>query len=142
MNRLLRPGGMVGTMTWAVEHWPRANTIWDQELEVAGARVLELPATDNQMCCDSPDKVATLLERAGFVSTNAWIESLEYMWRPADHLEYHVGSSSRLRLQTLSSSARYACMARIRHRLSRAGADDYVHRGDIVMATALKNGEI
>ena len=136
--RVLRPGGMVGTVTWATEHSPPANSIWDEELEAVGAGVQELPATDNRGCCDSAEKVAALLRDAGFVSCVTWVESLEHRWRAKDHYEYQVSSSSRLRLEGLSSGDREACLEKVRDRLSRVGDDQYVFRGEVVMATALK----
>ena len=138
VNRVLKPGGTVGTITWGPEDFPPVNTIWDQELEAAGAQVIELPATDNRSCCDSQDKIRALLKQAGFLSIKAWRESIEYRWRPEDHFDYQVRSSSRMRLQSLSADDREACLRRIRDRISGADHDAYVYRGEVVMAMALK----
>src|ERR1700694_5002793 len=43
VNRVLRPGGVVGTVTWGAEHVPAAETIWNEELEASGAPGLGLP---------------------------------------------------------------------------------------------------
>lgn len=138
VNRVLSPGGAVGTVTWGSETMPPANAIWDDELQAAGAQVFELPAVDNRACCDSAQKMTALLEKAGFVSIKVWSESIEHRWRPDDHFEYQVGSTSRLRLQSLDVKDREACLRRVRDRLS--GADDrqYLYRGEVFMATAVK----
>jgi ubiquinone/menaquinone biosynthesis C-methylase UbiE len=138
VNRVLKPGGTLGTVTWGAEKFPAANTIWDEELEAAGAQVLELPAADNRACCDSPDKVMALLEQTGFTSTRVWSESLEYRWRPEDHFEYQTRSSSRLLLHSLGARDREACLHRVRDRLSDLREDQYMYQGEVVMAMARK----
>jgi ubiquinone/menaquinone biosynthesis C-methylase UbiE len=136
--RVLRPGGMVGTATWAVEHVPPANTIWDVELTAAGAPAFELPATDNRSCCDSAEKMTRLLRQTGFVAIRTWTESLEHRWRAEDYFEYNVRSTSRARLQSLGDGEREACLRSVRDRLAGLGQDQYIFRGDVVMATASK----
>jgi ubiquinone/menaquinone biosynthesis C-methylase UbiE len=138
VGRVLHGGGVVGTVTWGAEAVPLANAIWDEELQVAGAQVLELPATDNRACCDSPLKMTSLLEQAGFVSIKVWGESIEHRWRPDEYFDYQVRSTSRLRLQSLSATDREACLSRVRERLSSANDDQYLYRGEVFMATAVK----
>jgi ubiquinone/menaquinone biosynthesis C-methylase UbiE len=136
--RVLRPGGFVGTVTWGVERMPPADAIWDEELDASGARVLELPAADNRRCCDTSDKVAALLEGAGFDSTRVWSESLHHQWRPEDHFDYQLGGRSLLRLLSLPSRERDSCVRRVRDRLSGQGEEQYVFTGEMIVATAVK----
>lgn len=138
VNRILGPGGVVGTVTWGSENMPPANAIWDDELQAAGAQILELPATDNRPCCDDEQKVRTLLEQAGFVSIKVWSELIEHQWLPEDHFNYHVRSTSRLWLLSLSAAEREACLRRVRVRLSGTGYEQYLYRGEVVMATGVK----
>jgi SAM-dependent methyltransferase len=138
VNRVLRSKGAVGTITWGAEYPPQANTIWDEELEAAGAHVVELPLTDNRGCCDNRGKMTALLEDAGFVSLEVWTESLEHLWPPQDHFDYQVGSTSRLRLQSLDEVKRRDCLQRVRDRLSNVDNEAYTYRGEVVMATAVK----
>ena len=138
VNRVLKPGGTVGSVTWGTERVPMANAIWDEELEACGAQYLELPATDNRACCDSAQKMTALLGQAGFVSIEVWSESIEHRWRPEDHFDYQVGSTSRLRLQSLDVENRKACLGRVRDRLSGAEDEQYVYRGEVFVATAVK----
>jgi SAM-dependent methyltransferase len=134
--RVLKAGGRVGTATWAVERLAAANTIWDEELSAVGAATFPLPVTDNRACCDGEAKMTRLLERAGFTEIRTWSESLEHRWRPEDHFEYQVRSTSRLRLESLDLAERDECLRRVRARLATAGEDQYVFRGEVVMATA------
>jgi len=138
VNRVLQPGGCVGTVTWGSETEPPASAIWDDELQAAGARVIQLPAVDNRACCDSTQKMTTLLEQAGFVSINVWTESIEHRWRPEDHFDYQLRMSSRLRLQSLDVQDRESCINRVRDRLFGADRAQYVYRGEVFMATAVK----
>ncbi len=140
VHRVLEPGGVVGTVTWGSEDVPPANAIWDDELQAAGAQVLELPATDNRACCDSAEKMTTLLEQAGFVSIEVWSEAIEHRWRPEDYFDYQVRSTSRLRLLSLTATDREACLHRVRRRLSGADDKQYVYRGEVFIATAVKAG--
>jgi ubiquinone/menaquinone biosynthesis C-methylase UbiE len=138
VNRVLRPGGVVGTVTWGAEHIPPAEAIWDEELEASGAHVLGLPAADNRACCDSLEKVAALLTQAGFGSTRAWTEPLHYQWRPEDFFEYQLRGAARPRLLSLPAKERDSCVRRVRARLSGQGDDQFVFRGEWVLATASK----
>jgi SAM-dependent methyltransferase len=138
VHRVLRPGGVVGTVTWGVERMPPADAIWDEELDAGGARVSPLPAADNRRCCDTSDKVAALLDGAGFVSTRVWGESLHHQWRPEDHFDYQMHSGSLPRLLSLPTRERDSCVRRVRDRLSGQGEEQYVFMGELVLATAVK----
>jgi ubiquinone/menaquinone biosynthesis C-methylase UbiE len=138
VNRVLQPGGSVGTVTWGSEKEAPASAIWDDELQAAGAQVIPLPAVDNRACCDSTQKMATLLEQVGFVSIEVWTESIDHRWRPEDHFDYQVRMNSRLRLQSLEVQDREVCLRGIRDRLSGANDEQYVYRGEVFMATAVK----
>jgi ubiquinone/menaquinone biosynthesis C-methylase UbiE len=139
VNRVLQPGGAVGTVTWGSEKEPLASAIWDDELQAAGAQVIGLPAVDNRACCDSTQKMTALLENAGFVSINVWTETIVHRWQPEDHFDYQVRMNSRLRLQSLGVVDREACLRRVRNRLSGADDEQYVYRGEVVIATAVKD---
>jgi ubiquinone/menaquinone biosynthesis C-methylase UbiE len=134
VNRVLKPGGTVGTITWSAERTPTAGVVWDEELEAAGAHVVELPATDNRECCDNEKKMTALFEETGFLATRVWSESIEYRWRPEDYFEYQLRSYARLRLLSLDEGARGACLERIRKRLSGSDDQQYAYSGDVVMA--------
>jgi ubiquinone/menaquinone biosynthesis C-methylase UbiE len=138
VNRVLRPGGSVGTVTWGAERMPPAEAVWDEELDASGATVLELPAVDNRGCCDSPEKIAALLARAGLDSIRTWTEPIHCQWRADDHFAYQMQGASLLRLLSLPPSERDSCMRRVRDRLSGQGEHQYVFSGEVVMATAVK----
>jgi ubiquinone/menaquinone biosynthesis C-methylase UbiE len=138
VHRVLRHGGSVGTVTWATEEFPIANTVWDEELEAAGATAPILTATDSRGSCNTAEKVAAMLSAAGFREIDAWIDSVDHRWRPEDSFEYHIRSTAFARLQSLSSAERELCLRRVTDRLSALDGDGYWFRGMVVMATATK----
>ena len=138
VGRLLRGGGRVGLATWASEEVPGANRVWDEELIAAGARSLELPAVDSDALCDTGEKVETLLAQAGLSPERVWIESIEHRWPPSDHFEWHLQSTSRMRLASLEPDVRADCLARVRERLAGLGEEQYVFRAEVILATASK----
>ena len=140
--RILRPGGSVGVVTWADEEPPPANTIWDQELKAAGAIAVELPAVDNDAACDSPEKLRDLLEGAGFGVDEIWSDEVVHDWPPADHLEWHLQSTSRVRLESLDPETRKSCLQKVVERLPAVGSGGYRFRGGVLLATATKAGSI
>ena len=134
--RVIRPGGAIGTITWSREAAPAANAVWEEELSAAGARAIELPATENEDCCDGVDKIAGLLRRAGFANASIWTESVEHRWSAGDHLTWHLASNSGVRLMSLPSTKRKPCLDRIRKRVARIEPDAYLFQGEVVLATA------
>jgi ubiquinone/menaquinone biosynthesis C-methylase UbiE len=140
VHRVLKARGMVGTTTWGVEQFPLAHVIWDEELTLAGAPTFALPAADNRACCNSEQKMALLLQQAGFNDIETWTELLEYRWPPQRHFEYQLRSTSRLRLGAVDGSARETVLERLRERLSSCRPDDYLYRGQVILATARKAG--
>lgn len=136
--RVLRPHGAVGALTWAEEEYPAADTIWDEVLADAGANVQPLAATDSRMRSNTTAKMIALLKRAGFSHIQAWMERVEYRWQAARHFQYHIGSTSRARLSSLTAADRDLCLQRVAERLSDAADDDYVFRGAVVFSTAVK----
>lgn len=138
VNRVLKPAGRVGIVTWGPETVPAANAIWDEELEAAEATNVNLPATDNKSGTNSASKMTALMKQAGYVSIKAWAEPLEHRWQPEVHFDYLVRSTARVRLKSLDSKAREACLGRVRNRLSGAGADQFVFSSEVVLTTALK----
>ncbi len=138
VHRVLRPKGSVGTITWANNDCPNANPSGAEGLETAETTAPMLPATANRGCCNTPKKLAALLQQAGFGQVHSWIEPVDHRWRPEDSFDYHVHATAFTRLQSLSSEKREDCLRRVTDRLSALGGDGYWFHGTVVMATAVK----
>lgn len=138
VHRVLRPGGMVGVVTWADEEPPAANSIWNEELTAAGAQSLELPAVDNDASCDTPEKLRALFAGAGMETSEIRHQTIEHHWPPADHFRWHLTSTSRVRLESLDEPVRAACLRRVQDRLAASAPGDYLFRARVLVATATK----
>lgn len=134
-RRVLRPGGLVGTVTWGEDPPTAAARVWDEELDAERARD-PIPAPPrNHEAMNTPEKVEGLLAAGGLESRRAWVERLEYQWDPEAHLALRTtfGDTSR-RLSSLDASQRVACLDRIRKRLARSGPEDFLYRAEVVCA--------
>lgn len=135
--RVLRPGGALGVVTWALDPSYPAADIWDEELETAGAPPETSPVVDQSELMDTPEKLSTLLEHCGFREARAWIERMEHHWHPEAFVAYRTGHGShRRRLEQLAPPAQAACVSRARERLAALADDDYVYRPELVFAIA------
>jgi SAM-dependent methyltransferase len=79
--RVLRPAGRVGTITWAWEQGPTAQTLWDQVLTKADAPPGPLRRVDAGL--DRPEAVKTLLRSAGLRPERTWRQRLHHQWDPS-----------------------------------------------------------
>ena len=138
VRRILRPGGSLGVVTWASEEPPSANAIWDEELTAAGARALQLPAVDTCDASDSPEKLSALLTAAGFEVDRVRTERIEHRWARQAHFEWHLQSTSRVRVASLPPDLREGCLARVRQRLEDLADEEFVFRGGVLLAVASK----
>jgi ubiquinone/menaquinone biosynthesis C-methylase UbiE len=139
VHRVLRGDGAIGIVTWADEHPPPANKIWDEELSAAGAQAIELPAVDSLDATNTPDKLRALLEAAGFRGEAIDEEPVAHVWPPQDHFQWHLMSTSRVRLESLDDDRRRDCLSRVENRLAQLGPEDYAFRADVLIATARKD---
>lgn len=134
--RVLNPEGSVGTATWGEERFPAADRIWDEELTRSGALPLPVPVTENRRCCNTEANMVGLLGNVGFAAVRTWSEHLVHQWSAAAHYEHRVLDAMHARLLLLASDERDRCLERIRERLAAAAEEDYVYRGDVILAAA------
>ena len=135
VRRILRPAGVVGLTTWGPAPSFRAEEVWNEELDAQGAPA---DATlSNRGLMDTPEKVAGLLDAAGFrtlsLRTEPW-------WRPMSveqviALRSTIGAPAR-RLASLGAEEREMCVQRARHRLQELDAEGLTDHDDVIYATA------
>jgi len=78
--RVLRPGGTLGTSTWAADPMTKAAQVWDDELNAHGAiDRLPLPLENDELM-NTPAKIAALFSKAGLTTVRAWVERLDHSW--------------------------------------------------------------
>ncbi len=133
--RTLRPGGLVGIVTWGADPAFPASTVWDEALEACGAAVDPLAVPEQHERMNTPAKLSSLLGQAGLATVRAWSERCAYRWDPQRlyALRTTCGSYCR-RLETLGVEQRALCLERVRERWTALGPDDFVYRPEIVFA--------
>jgi ubiquinone/menaquinone biosynthesis C-methylase UbiE len=137
IKRILRPGGAVGTVTWAEDPLTAAEDIWNEELDAAGAASpTAVPRYHDLM--NTPEKVTHLLTTAGFAPARVWIERIEHQWEPARliGMRTRFGAAKR-RLDSLDPPARAVFLERVGRRLSGLGPEDFRYRGAAVCGVAV-----
>jgi SAM-dependent methyltransferase len=133
--RVLRPGGRVGTITWAWERGPLAGTVWDQVLAGAGVPPAPLRRVDSGL--DRSGAVDALLRSAGFRPERIWPERLRHQWDRSSFWELASGSGpNRVRLSRLGPAARAAVLARLSSALGQLAPPDFAWEGEIICAVA------
>jgi SAM-dependent methyltransferase len=136
--RVLRPGGRVGTITWAWERGSRAAALWDQILADAGVPAAPPRRVDAGL--DQPDAVDGLLRSAGLRPDRIWHERLHRQWDRASYWELASGwGANRLRLSRVDSAARADILARVQGGLSRLTPRDFLWEGAVICAVATKD---
>ena len=119
-DRVLRPGGRAGIITWAWERQPGASTVWDQVLAEAGVPPAPLRRAESGL--DQPGAVDALLRSAGLRPERIWHDRLHHEWDRSSYWELASGSGpNRIRLSQLGSAARAGVLARLTSTLSQLG---------------------
>jgi SAM-dependent methyltransferase len=138
VRRTLRPGGVVGTVTWAGDFTSQAGAIWEEELDAHGAPPLDpdVPGTGHDRT-DTPEKITGLLAAAGFVGIRASRESVEHTFDMESLLALRTSCGKNLpRYRALDPEVQAACLGQARNRLSPLPPEAYLTRGNLVYAVA------
>ena len=138
IRRVLRLGGTIGTTTWDGDpHFP-AQRAWIEELDSHGAAPAPPQMMSNHHPVSSPERVSTLLHRAGFGSIRTWKHGFGHAYTIEEFITVRtkLGWSKR-RVDTLAPAAREAFLRRARLRLERMGPVDFVDDTEIIFASAV-----
>lgn len=136
-SRVLRPGGRVGTVTWASESAMRAAEIWTQALDELG--VPSMPAHGNFSGLDSEEAINQLLIDSGLGPTRTWREGIEYTFTADDFWNMRTGCGcNRARLALLDRHSCEQVLPEIRRRLEELAPADYTFRGEVICSVSRK----
>jgi ubiquinone/menaquinone biosynthesis C-methylase UbiE len=137
VRRVLTPGGRVGLTTWGRTSPVPASEIWNEELDRYGAPSAQQMVARHDLM-DTPDKVGSLLEVAGF--GEARVEFIPWSHRPTPdefvHRHMTLGATSR-RLAGMPEKARSAFVHEARSRLDELNPVDFEDRSEVIGATAI-----
>ena len=134
MRRILKPGGTAAVAVWGVASAVPGEKVWTEELDACGAGPEPRdPSVRRHDMMDTPEKLAALLEGAGFDGVRVWSERFARSWTLPDLLELHVhcGQPAR-RLAALNDAQRAAVRARVEARLATSTDEERTYRPDVV----------
>jgi ubiquinone/menaquinone biosynthesis C-methylase UbiE len=138
-RRVLRPGGVVGTATWAEDPETKASLVWEQELDAHGAwdPMPARPRRDEQM--NTPEKVTTLFSLAELRPERVWIERFVYQWDlDGLSLMHSTFGKSKRKLESLDPSTRAAFLERVHERLLGLPPEAFIYRAAAVCGLACR----
>ncbi|MGH2734765.1 MAG: class I SAM-dependent methyltransferase, partial [Actinomycetota bacterium] len=138
--RVLRAGGTIGALTWGPSSGYRALDLWYEQLDALGADPIDERLARHDLV-DTPDKMRSLLDRAGFVSIRTWTRPFEHRQSAEEFMAHRTGhGASKRRFDSLSGTGRRTCLDRVRARLAPLAPGDLTDRAEIVFSTAAAPG--
>lgn len=88
--RVLRPGGTIGTATFHTAPSFKAKRVWEKMLDgmtlLGSSHLEDLSSIDDYSATDRPEKVALMLQEAGFDRVQTTLKDFEYQWEPGEYL--------------------------------------------------------
>jgi ubiquinone/menaquinone biosynthesis C-methylase UbiE len=137
--RVLRPGGAVGTVTWAEDPEIEASRVWEAELDTQGARDPVAPRPRRDELLNTPEKMIGLLSTTGLEPVKVWVERFEHHWGLDELSLMHItfGRTKR-KLESLDARTRTAFLARVRDRLLGLPPEAFMYRAAVVCGVACR----
>jgi SAM-dependent methyltransferase len=140
VERLLRPGGTLGIVTWAEDPDTAASQVWEAELDALGARDPD-PIPHRHELMNTPEKVTGLLAAAGLTPRRVWIEPLEHTWASDSLFALHTGfGRAKRKLDSLPSGIQRAFLRRMRAHLATLTPAAFHYRAMAVCSVAQRCG--
>ena len=138
IRRVLRPGGMLGYVTWLADKTAFApDRIFDGLLTEFGYDEEE----DHDRCGDVPSVPtgAAELRRAGFRDVTASLGRLEYAYTVESYMAFMVEFDEESLFDEMGRAERRRFLARLREGLMSVPSDDLVFKAPIIYATGRRS---
>jgi SAM-dependent methyltransferase len=136
LHRVVRPGGVVGLLTWGAATPPAAYDAWLDCVEAAGAPPDPRPMMHTTLDTTDQDAMRTAVGSAGFAEVRVRLRP--FRWQPSlpEFLEHSlsIGVAAR-RVALLPCDARRACIAAARERLAALSDDDFLREATVLHTT-------
>lgn len=138
MARVLKPGGLVGTITWGDEDDPAAYEVWADEMERHGA-----PPPDPDLVrfdrVATPDKVRDMMEEHGLRPVESWMGQYRATPTPDEFIAHRTQhGQSRQRVAGMDPEGRDACIKAARARLEDLDAEAFEETAEVVYVIGQK----
>jgi SAM-dependent methyltransferase len=135
--RVLRPGGVVGTITWASEGSIVAGSLLDAALDDVDAPAP--PWSGDHAGLSSPAQVRARMHRAGFTESALWTATITHQFTIDSFWRLRTtGGNTGWRLRQLGDAERPELLARVRRQFDALTPGELVYRGEVVVAVATK----
>ncbi|HET8948586.1 MAG TPA: methyltransferase domain-containing protein [Candidatus Polarisedimenticolia bacterium] len=136
IRRVLKPGGVLGTITWGGNPDFPAQQVWIEELDAAGATADPVTMTDHEPV-RTEGRVRSLLETSRFGSVRTWTRPFGHAFTVDQFLALRTqhGWNAR-RFATLAPGAQRAVLDRTRRRLEELDPSGLVEDTPVVSAIA------
>jgi ubiquinone/menaquinone biosynthesis C-methylase UbiE len=135
LRRVLRPGGVLGAITWSREPDFEAQRVWVEELDRHGAIPAE-PTTDHTELC-STDRMRELFESQAFTDVVSREKPFDHALAPEDLLTLRTGfGGSGIRARSLTPDRRRALVDRVRTRFAELPREAFVDRSAAILTWA------
>jgi SAM-dependent methyltransferase len=138
LRRVLRPGAVIGAVTWGDDPGAPGLAIWREALDAAGAaQDPRDPSIMQHSRMDSEAKLGALLRAAGFTGVRTQRRRGEHRFTVESLLtvQRRCGLASR-RLPSLASAEQARCRAQVEEHLRSFSAEDLVYRPEVIFAVA------
>jgi len=135
LRRVLRPGGVLGAVTWSREPDFPAQRVWVEELDRHGAIPAE-PTTDHTELC-STEKMCELFEAQGFTDIASREMPFVHALDPEDLLTLRMGfGGSGIRTRSLAADRVQALLDRVRTRFAELPREAFFDRSWAILTWA------
>jgi SAM-dependent methyltransferase len=136
--RVLRPEGVIATITWGNDPSYPAYDVWTEELDEQGAEQAKGTISRHDLV-DEPAKVEKMLIAAGFTSPRTWMGHYRNTMTPDEFIAHRVGHGmSKHRFESLAEGARAMCLEKVRARLVGLGPGGLIDEADVIYAFATR----
>jgi SAM-dependent methyltransferase len=136
-RRVVRPGGMIGTVTWGSSLASPATRIWTTCLDERGATAPDPVTRPSDDLLNTPEKMSALLSAGGFDTVRAWADDLVTVLDLEHLLKLRTSmGDEKARFDSLDDQTRSDCLAAARQRLQTLTPTDFMATGTIVYAVA------
>jgi len=138
-RRVLRPGGVVVTATWADDPETEASRAWEQELDAHGSwdPLPARPRRDELM--NTPEKMTALFSLAELRPERVWIERVVHQWDLGGlSLMHSTFGKTKRKLESLNPPTRAAFLERVHNRLLQLPPEAFIYRAAVVCGLACR----
>jgi SAM-dependent methyltransferase len=142
IGRVLRPGGVLGFVTWRrADDWLAPDEEFDEAVYDLDLDEPEADARDPaEREYESPEEAAADLRAEGFTDIEVATDSLVFAWRRAEYRAFKERYDERDLFDSLSDADRTRLLERVDERWAALPDDAFVLRAPLVSATARRTG--